>query len=287
MTLKLRTALATVLAITCLAIPSMANHPVLLEGNSDSPVPGTTLVSAGTSGDFDGDGRIGTAEDTDGADRIFGTLSAALGPGTGAAAGTGANMNGTITIVSSGRFAQSLIIDPTAVPSGIGGDVTIEAAPGVSAQIDAVLQGDPGGGNTLRQGAVGITINMPATRVVTLRNLVIRNFARGIVVQGASRVNIENCVIEHNRDHGIQVADLARVNIVNTRVIGTGFRLGSVGDTATTDAPTPGIGIEFARGTKGLISRTSVTQSFAAGLKSAGRVSRTLFTQFDNNRGAE
>src|SRR5918997_2853318 len=76
-----------------------ANHPVLVEGNCDSPVPGTTIVAAGTCGDFDGDARIGTAEDTDGADRIFGTLSAALGPGTGAAAGTGANQNGHIIIV--------------------------------------------------------------------------------------------------------------------------------------------------------------------------------------------
>src|SRR5436305_14614155 len=86
-----------------------ANHPVLVEGNCDSPVPGTTLVSPGTCGDFDGDGRIGTAEDTDGADRIFGTLNAALGPGTGAAAGTGANLNGRILIVASGRFAEQLV----------------------------------------------------------------------------------------------------------------------------------------------------------------------------------
>ncbi|HWT02475.1 MAG TPA: hypothetical protein VN256_19640, partial [Pyrinomonadaceae bacterium] len=73
-----------------------ANHPVLVEGNCDEPAPGTTIITgpAGTCGDYDGDGRIGTAEDTDGADRIFGTLNAALGPGTGAAAGTGANMNG-------------------------------------------------------------------------------------------------------------------------------------------------------------------------------------------------
>ena len=39
----------------------LANHPVLVEGNCDSPVPGTTLVAPGTCGDFDGDGRIGTA----------------------------------------------------------------------------------------------------------------------------------------------------------------------------------------------------------------------------------
>src|SRR5215213_6165623 len=82
-----------------------ANHPVYVEGNCDSPVPGSVFVAQGTCGDYDGDGRIGTAEDTDGADRIFGTLRAALGPGTGAAAGTGANHNGLILIVTSGRFA--------------------------------------------------------------------------------------------------------------------------------------------------------------------------------------
>jgi parallel beta-helix repeat protein len=284
MILKLRIAFATLFSAACLTAQCWANHPVLVEGNSDSPVPGTTLVAPGTSGDFDGDGRIGTAEDTDGADRIFGTVSAALGPGTGAAAGTGVNLNGSITIVTSGRFAQNLVID---AGIGIGGNLTLEAAPGVRAQIDAVLQGDPAGQSSARQGGVGITINMPATRVVTLRNLVIRNFAKGIVIQGASRVNIEDCVIENNRDHGIQVSDSARVNIVNTRVIGTGFRVGTLGDTADADVPTPGIGIEFGRGTKGMISRTSVTQSFGVALKSAGKVSRTQFTQFDNNKGAE
>src|ERR671913_2187920 len=93
-----------------------ANHPVLVEGNCDSPVPGTTIVTIGTCGDFDGDGRIGTAEDTDGADRIFGTLAAALGPGTGAAAGTGANQNGRIIIVASGRYAEVVNIGTTATP---------------------------------------------------------------------------------------------------------------------------------------------------------------------------
>src|SRR5688572_19028551 len=112
-----------------------ANHPVLVEGNCDSPVPGTTIVAQGTCGDFDGDGRIGSAEDTDGADRIFGTINAALGPGSGAAAGTGANQNGQITIVTSGRFAEKLIIT--------GANVGLQGAPGVSASIDAVLQGDP------------------------------------------------------------------------------------------------------------------------------------------------
>src|SRR5918993_5814851 len=81
-----------------------ANHPVLVEGNCDSPVPGTTIVSLGTCGDFDGDGRIGTAEDTDGTDRIFGTIAAALGPGTGAAAGTGARAKKRSTSLAPQRF---------------------------------------------------------------------------------------------------------------------------------------------------------------------------------------
>src|SRR5918997_5470887 len=88
-----------------------ANHPVLVEGNCDSPVPGTTIVGIeGVCGDFDGDGRIGTAEDTDGADRIFGTINAALGPGTGAAAGTGINHSGRVVIVRSGRFPEIVYI---------------------------------------------------------------------------------------------------------------------------------------------------------------------------------
>src|SRR5687768_12969205 len=95
-----------------------ANHPVFVEGNCDSPVPGTTLVAPGTCGDFDGDGRIGTAEDTDGADRIFGTIFAAIGPGTGAAAGTGANHNGLVLIVRSGRFAEPIYIGVTQLGPG-------------------------------------------------------------------------------------------------------------------------------------------------------------------------
>src|SRR3954462_5867265 len=144
------TALGLVGGVTLSSRSVSANHPVLVEGNCDSPVPGTTLVSPGTCGDFDGDGRIGTAEDTDGADRIFGTLRAAWGPGTGAAAGTGANHNGSILIVTSGRFAEQLIIGNSGFIVGEGaanpGNVTIEAAPGVEADIDAVLQGDPSRG---------------------------------------------------------------------------------------------------------------------------------------------
>jgi len=78
-------ALTTLLAA---AGPAWANHPVLVEGNCPGPA-ARTAVLPNTCGDYDGDGRIGTAEDLDAPDRVFGTITGALGPGL--AAGTGAN----------------------------------------------------------------------------------------------------------------------------------------------------------------------------------------------------
>ncbi|HYG11073.1 MAG TPA: right-handed parallel beta-helix repeat-containing protein, partial [Pyrinomonadaceae bacterium] len=249
-----------------------ANHPVLVEGNCDSPVPGTTIVSPGTCGDFDGDGRIGTAEDTDGADRIFGTLKAALGPGTGAAAGTGANNNGRITIVTSGRFAEVLLIGVTipALPdqgSATPGNVTLEAAPGVSAIIDAVLQGDPAGGNTARQNSAGITVNMTsADRVVTLRNLIIRNFLDGIVTANNSRVNVENCLIENNRDNGIHLIDNGRMVISRSFITANGFRIPVSG------ASNPGAGITLQNGARVKIVDSTISHNSGPGINNGTTV---------------
>ncbi|HZH30354.1 MAG TPA: right-handed parallel beta-helix repeat-containing protein [Pyrinomonadaceae bacterium] len=252
-----------------------ANHPVLVEGNCDSPVPGTTIVSTGTCGDFDGDGRIGTAEDTDGADRIFGTLKAALGPGTGAAAGTGANNNGRIIIVKSGRFAEQLLIGMTipAFPdqgTANPGNVTIEAAPGVDATIDAVLQGDPAGGNTARQAGPGIVIfngsNTMPTTVVTLRNLVIRNFAEGIVTAGSTRVNIDNCRIENNRDYGVHLTDFGRVVISNSQIQANGFRIPVSGPSS------PGAGILTEDAVQLRVVDTVVANNFGPGISNGTAV---------------
>jgi hypothetical protein len=245
---------ATMLAMTANHTSSAAffNHPVLVEGNCDSPVPGTTIVGVGTCGDFDGDGRIGTAEDTDGADRIFGTIAAALQAGTGAAAGTGANFNGLILIVRSGRFPESyaplkapdpapansvrhgLLIGPTNSFPASFGNVTIEAAPGVRAVIDAVLQGDPAGNNTPRQETgTAITVNLPSANRVVLRNLVIRNWSKGIEVQGTSQVTVENCAIENNRDSGLMAIGNSRVTVSNSSFLGNGFRVsGGINNTA-------------------------------------------------------
>lgn len=246
-----------------------ANHPVLVEGNCDSPVPGTTLVTAGTCGDYDGDTRIGTAEDTDGADRIFGTLNAALGPGTGAAAGTGANFNGRITIVASGRFPESLFIGNSGIVPGQGtanpGNLTIEAAPGVEANIDAILQGDPAGGNNTRTGSTGIQIVYTATdRVVTLRNLVIRNWLVGVSSSLNSNVHIDNCRLEGNAGHGIRIIDSSRVSITNTQVDSSGRRTG-VG----APGPSPGIGISVEGTAQARIMLTNVSHSAAAGINNA------------------
>ncbi|HYO99143.1 MAG TPA: right-handed parallel beta-helix repeat-containing protein [Pyrinomonadaceae bacterium] len=245
-----------------------ANHPVLVEGNCDSPVPGTTVLpNAGTCGDYDGDGRIGTAEDTDGADRIFGTLTAALGPGTGAAAGTGANQNGRITIVKSGRFAEQLVIGfPVSGIPGQGsmtpGNVTIEAAPGVEANIDAVLQGDPAGGNNTRQGQPGIIVNMvDATRVVQLRNLVLRNWTEGIRHAANGRLLIDKCRIEHNINHGVRTTEASLTVITNSQINGNGYRVGTASGTAA-----PGNGVTAEGASQVRISDSTIAHNFGTGI---------------------
>ncbi len=243
------------LAGVAIAGPAMANHPVLVEGNNCADGgPGVAVVPPGTCGDFDGDGRIGIMEDTDNAtDRIFGTINAAL-----AAANGGANQNGRVTVVTSGRFPEVVSI------TGANGNVTLEAAPGVEANIDAVLAGDAG--NAARQAAPGIVVNAPADRHIAIRNIVSRNWTVGIQVAGDSRVTIESSRLENNVNYGILVSDEARVAIVGCTVSATGFRAGATGNFPTANAPDPGIGIEFEDSSSGLIADTTVTGSFAAGI---------------------
>jgi parallel beta-helix repeat protein len=207
---------------------SDANHPVLVEGNNCADAgPNVTTVPPGTCGDFDGDGLIGAAEDTDNStDRVFGTIGGAL-----AAANNGANQNGRVTIVTSGRFAEVVII------TAANGNVTLEAAPGVEANIDAVLSGDPD--NAARQSGPGVIVNAPENRRVTIRNIVSRNWTEGILVLGQSRVTIDGCRVENNRDYGIHVVDAAKVAITNCQVNASGFRQAPGID----NNPNPGVGI--------------------------------------------
>jgi hypothetical protein len=268
-----------------------ANHPVLVEGNCDSPSVGTTVVlQQGTCGDFDGDGRIGTAEDTDGADRIFGTLRAALGPGTGAAAGTGANFNGKIIIVTSGRFAELLHIGNPLGGSTVGssspGNVTIEAAPGVEANIDAVLGGDTAANNNARQSRTGITINYLSqfsNRVVTLRNLVIRNFLVGVDVLNFARVNIDNCRFENNATTNLRVRVNALVVVTSSQIQSAGFRIGSVSASSA-----PGDGIQILDRAQLRVADTTISHNKGAGINNTAPAANvvlfkvaTYFNRFD------
>ncbi|CAN5584491.1 hypothetical protein BH20VER3_BH20VER3_15200 [soil metagenome] len=257
-------------AVVALAFPSqaLANHPVLVEGNCNNPPAGdsTPPGGSGTCGDYDGDGLIGTAEDNDG-DRVFGTINGANGV-------NGVSNNGTITIVTSGTFPETVTLT---------GNVVLQAAPGVDANIDAVLQGDTG--SVARQGQPGIIVNAPNNRYVVIRNIGSRNRTSGIQVLGDSRVAIENCRIEHNVNYGIEVRDNASVKVDRCEVVATGYRLNpDTGDFPTTSQPNPGSGIGYNENARGLVCRTEVSGSFRVGIIAAGgtSVSAQDVCLFDN-----
>lgn len=249
-------------AAALLVSSAFANHPVLVEGNClGAGTAQRTAVPPGTCGDYDGDGRIGSAEDTDEADRVFGTINAALGPGNigSPAVSTGVNQNGSVTIVASGVFPEVVTI------TAANGNVTLQAAPGVEANIDAVVQGDAG--TTPRQSQPGIIVNAPANRYVVVRNITSRNWTSGIQVLGNSRVALESVRAENNVNYGIEIADNARVTIAKSEVHGTGFRTNPVtGNFPTPNVPSPGKGIEFDDSSSGTVFLTTVSGSFGAGI---------------------
>lgn len=272
---NIRLVIGTLLLLTGGTVSVLANHPVLVEGNCNNPPAGNPgPVTAGTCGDYDGDGRIGTAEDNDG-DRVFGTINAANGA-------AGINNNGTITIVTSGTFPEIVRIT---------GNVTLQAAPGVDANLDAVLQGDPGSG--ARQNSPGIIVNSPANRYVVIRNILSKNWTSGIQINGDSRVAIESSRFENNVNYGIEVTGNARVTIAKSEVHATGFRLNpATGDFPTVARPMPGKGIEFADNSSGTVFFTTVSGSFAAGISDQtgngngngnGNVCAYLVNVFDNS----
>jgi hypothetical protein len=265
----------TLLALLAWQGTGWSNHPVLVEGNCLGPgAAQRTIVTPGTCGDYDGDGRIGEAEDNDEPDRVFGTINAALGAGPGA---TGANQNGMVTIVASGNFPEIVTI------TAANGNVTLQAAPGVEAVIDAIVQGVPGG--AARQAAPGIIVNAPSNRYVVLRNLMTRNWASGIQVLGGSRVAIEHVRAENNVNFGIEVTGGARVTIAKSEVHGTGRRVGAGTDFPGVLPPQPGNGIDFSGSSSGTVFFTSVSGSVGAGISAdrGGRVCVSHVNVFDNN----
>lgn len=263
------------------ASASAQSHTVLVEGNCDSPVPGTTLVAPGTCGDYDGDGRIGTAEDTDGADRIFGTINAALGTGTGAASGTGINHNGRVVIVKSGRFYESIFIGRILCMGCPGsanpGNVTLEAAPGVDATIDAQFQGDPAGGNAARLVGTGIAVSYLAntttglTRMVVLRNLTVRNWARGAEISHNARVLIDNCRFENNLNYGVLLNFGALAVIKDSEVSGTGFR------TVNAAVPSPAYGVSLETNAQARIMDSAISHNANVGVANSGAAENLVF----------
>jgi parallel beta-helix repeat protein len=46
-------------------------------------------------------------------------------------------------------------------------------------------------------------------------------------MQGNSRVYIENCRVQHNRDFGVRVINSSQVSIINSSMRSTGFRVGT------------------------------------------------------------
>ena len=227
----------------------LANHPVLVEGEQD----------------FDGDGLLGVDEDVDDAtDQVFGTIGAALD-----AANAAANQNGHVIIVTSGRFLETVVI------TAANGDVTLQAAPGVEAEVEAVRAGDPD--SATRQGAPGIVIDAPANRRVTIRNIVSRNWTTGVLIRGDSVVLIEDCRIEHNLNFNIRTIDDGRVAIVGSSITAAGFRNGA----GLENVPDPGIGISFEGRSRGVVADSTVSGSFGAGI--ANRTGRNRRVQVEDS----
>lgn len=265
--------LAAGLLVSGLALPgiALANHPVAVEGEAD----------------FDGDGRVGQAEDQDGAagdpsGLTFGTITGCLG-----ALNAAINQNGVCQIVTSGNFAEVV---------NITNQVTIEAAPGVVANIEAFLAGpDPrrqefptaaGNANAL-QAAPGIVISSPADRYVILRNLVVTNWTDGIRVNGTSHVLLDNVRVDHNINNGIVVNDTAEVLITNSQITSTGFRLNPVtGDFPRVLAPNPGVGLNLLGTSRTRIVNSTISGNFAQGVLHArnAEFDDDDLTTFDNQR---
>lgn len=258
--------LALVLFLASIATASHANHTVLIEGDTD----------------FDGDGNLGVAEDNDG-DRVFGTIQDAIDPGIAGAL----SQNGNAVIVTSGIFLEQITVS---------GNVTLSAAPGVEAVIEAFAPGN--GGNAARQNQPGIIVNGSAGRQVVLRNLVVRNWTDGVTVNDNSRVLIDNLRIEHNVNFGVNVVGAnAAVAIVNSQISSTGFRTsGTEGVTPPSTTPTggtagpapaPGTGISYSgTGATGRIASTTVIGSFNIGIDNTTGNADALFLRetsaFDN-----
>lgn len=265
-------AIATSALVAALAVapPALANHPVTVEGNCFGPGSGATAtglrtspVEPGTCGDYDGDGLIGVAEDED-MDNNFGTINRGL---------AAVAQNGTVTIVASGTFPEAVRLTPIE-----GASVTLEAAPGVRAAVDAVVQGQAGTADRITK--TGIFVKTCGVCRATVRNITVRNFARGFAVAGYSRVLLNGVRADGNLHYGILAKSHARMTIQGAVVNASGFRKSADGVAVAK----PGIGISISDAARALISNTTISNSRRAGL-SADRDAVTLrdVQAFGNN----
>lgn len=239
---------------------AQANHPVLVEGNCGAP----DAVTAGSCGDYDGDGRVGVAEDRDAVDRVFGTINGALGNtdlGSEALNASSANLNGRVLVVASGDYPEVVRIAPGGRNSAVG-NVTLEGARGVDVNIDAVVQGEPG--NVERQAQPGIEVSMPSDRRVTIRNVTSRNWTDGIRIAGVSRVTLDRVSVENNVNYGIRGIEGSRMTIRESHVQANGFRVNPM---AASNTPTPGTGITIEGSAKAGIFGGTVSENFADGIE--------------------
>ncbi len=251
---------------------------VFVEGNCDE-VEVEALVGGGyCKGDWDGDGNSGVDEDTDG-DSTYGTIQGAL---------EAIDHNGKVVIVASGRFYENVYIGQQQGlenPFGalVPGNVTLEAAPGVEAVIDAFAQtGSAVAGNNTRAGGTGVAVNYTtngATRVVTLRNLEVRNFNLGITADNNTRIHIDNVRVENNQSFGIRLSNNARGVISRAHVTGTGFRVSTAGGGGE------GTGIFINQTSQARIIDTIISHSAGFGLRTAATASTFVVrvnTHFNN-----
>jgi parallel beta-helix repeat protein len=142
-----------------------------------------------------------------------------------------------------------------------GGNIEIAAAPGVEAIIDAVLQGDPAGGNNFRQESVGLLFSTTADRRIILRNLTVRNWAEGLRAVNAARITVIGCRFQNNRDFGIRAADSSRVAVYHSEISATGFRVGTANNNTL-----QGVGIYFESDSGGTVAQSLITGSLRAAI---------------------
>ena len=245
-------------AALAIATQAFANHTVIVEGQSD----------------FDGDGFIGPDEDADG-DQVFGTINGGL---------SGVGFNGRVVIVTSGEFNEGATITPN-------GFVALEAAPGVSAVIEAFKAPNDATNaplNEIRQTVPGIQVLGDGSFPVEIRNIITRNWSVGILIGENARVTLDNVSAESNADVGILVADSASALISNSRAISNGFRnSGTPGFDVPAEIPAnPGAGILFHGTSSGVLVNTKVANNLGPGVSRAPgvKVKQKNVIKFNNGR---